>query len=85
MITTKHRGVFLGQVKTNTDLTAKTLTDIANCKMVIKWRNGKGLDYMASHGPTDKCMVSPGHDVEVLHDITAVWKVSDEAAAKIWG
>ena len=85
MITTEHRGVFLAQVDDDNDLTRKTLTDLYNVRMVIRWRNGQGLSYMALHGPTLDCKLAPAIDWPVIHDVTSVAAVTDEAAAKIWG
>ena len=84
MITTQHRGVFLAQVSEDMDLTTKTLENLQNCRMVIRWRNGKGLTGMANSGPTSECKLSPLANIPVLHDVTAVMDVTDEAAAKIW-
>jgi hypothetical protein len=84
MITTQHRGVFLAQVKAGQDLTPKTLTDLKNACMVVRWRNDEGLQGMARTGPTDNCKISPQSDLLVVHDVTAVFDVSDTAAAKIW-
>lgn len=84
MVTTKHRGVFLAQVPADKDLTAETLTDLKNARMVIRWRNGKGLQGMAKSGPTSNCKLSPMSDIPVIHSVTAVFDVTDEAAAKIW-
>lgn len=83
MITTSHRGVFLCQVN-GQDLTQRTLTNLKNCRMVVRWRNGEGLQGMANYGPTENCQLSPMSDIEVIHDITAIFTVKDEAAKKIW-
>ena len=85
MVTTKHRGVFLARVTKDNDLTRTTLTELYAARMVIRWRNGKGLSYMATNGPTAECKLSPAADWPVIHDVTAVCAVTDEAAAKIWG
>lgn len=85
MLTTEHRGVFLAKIDDNADITPKTLTNMKDGRMVIQWRNGEGLQGMAASGPTAQCKLGPIGDIEVLHDITAVFHVTDLAAAKIWG
>lgn len=84
LVTTKHRGVFCAQVPKDKDLTPTSLTDLKNAKMVIRWRSGKGLQGMANSGPTEDCLLSASSDIAVIHDITAVFYISDEAAKKIW-
>lgn len=84
LITTKHKGVFVGKIEETTDLSETSLYNIKDCKMVIRWRNGDGLLGVASYGPTSNCKISSSADVNVLHDVTAVFDVTDQAAAKIW-
>ena len=84
LVTTKHRGVFVGTVDDDNDLTREHLTDLQRCKMVVRWRNSNGLPYFAKHGPTENCQVSKATDALVIRDVTAVFAVTDEAAAKIW-
>ena len=85
LITTQHRGVFCCKVPKTYDLTPKTLTNLKDCRMVIKWRNGEGLQGMCKYGPTEDCMLSPQSGIEVIHDVTGVFNITDEAASKIWG
>lgn len=84
LITTEHRGVFLAQTTEKTDLTQKHIEHLRRVKMVVKWRNGDGLPGMAKYGPTDNCKISSEADAPIIRDVTAVWTVTDEAAAKIW-
>lgn len=84
MLTTAHRGVFCAKVEDDQDLTPTTLTDLKDAKMVIRWRSGKGLQYMAKHGPTSECQLSTACNIPVLHNITAVFEIEDAAAEKIW-
>ncbi len=83
IITTAHRGVWFAQVDANLDLTSKTLTGLKNCKMAIYWGTEKGLHQLAHTGPTAKSKISAPADIEVLHDVTAVFPVTDNAA-EVW-
>lgn len=82
LITTQHRGVFFAQVEDNTDLTLKTMTNLKNCRMAIYWGTTKGVMQLASDGPTSSSKIGAPAGVDVMHDITAVFSVSDNAAAK---
>lgn len=82
LITTEYRGVFFGLVAPETDLTQRTLTDIKSCRMAINWRNGKGVQGLASDGPDNNCKIGSASDVEVMHGVTAVFTVTDEAREK---
>ncbi len=84
MITTKHRGIFIGYVEEGKDLTKKTLKNIKRAKMLIRHQTGKGLQHVAEVGPNDDCHFSTASDIRVLHDVTAVFDVTPAAAAKIW-
>jgi hypothetical protein len=83
LITTAHKGIFLGQVPEGKDLTTKQLTGIKNARLVINFRNGKGFMGVAQDGPHD-CLLGSTGDIEVLHDVTGVFAVTDVAAAQIW-
>jgi len=82
LITTQHRGVFFAQVDASTDLTPKTLTNLKNCRMAIYFGTTKGVMELANSGPTSSSKIGTKADVDVMHDITAVFSVSDKAAAK---
>ena len=84
LITTEHRGVWYAQVSVDTDLTTPTLTDLKNCVMCIYWGTTKGLQELCSTGPTPNSKLSAMADIPVLHKITAVFSVTDEAASKVW-
>lgn len=79
LICTQYKGVFYGEVPADTDLTPKMLTDIKNARMVFNWRNEKGVMGLASDGPDDRCKWGEPADIEVLHDITAIFNVTDKA------
>ncbi len=82
LITTAHRGVWFCEVNPNADLTSKTLTNLKNCRMAIYWGTTKGLQELCDTGPTSSSKISSASDIDVLHDVTAVFSVSDNAAAK---
>lgn len=78
LVTTKHRGVFAGLIEDGADLTATTLA-LADARMAIYWGTTKGVMELAETGPTDKSKISAPADIPVLHDITAVFAITDEA------
>lgn len=80
LITTQHRGVFFAQIDESADLTAKMLTDLKNCRMAIYWGTTKGVMQLASEGPNNNTRVGSAADVDVMHDVTAIFSVTDKAA-----
>jgi hypothetical protein len=82
IVTTEHRGVFFAQVDPKADLTAKTLTNLKNCKMAIYWGTTRGLMELAEEGPTNKSRISAPADIPVIHDVTAIFSVTAKAAKK---
>ena len=82
LITTQHRGVFFAQIDDSTDLTQKTLTKLKNCRMAIYWGTTKGVMQLADEGPTSSSKIGAPADVDVMHDITAIFSVTDKAAEK---
>ncbi len=83
LITTEHRGVFFAQVDETMDLTTKNLTNLKNCRMAIVWGTTKGVMQLAETGPTNNSRIGAKADVDIMHDITAVFTVTDKAA-EIW-
>lgn len=77
MITTAHRGVFFGYA---TD-TSGDVIKVRACRNCIQWRGLKGFLDLASTGPNDRCRIGAPADGE-LRNITAVFDVAPEAAAK---
>lgn len=82
IICTAHRGVFFAQVEETADLTAKNLTNLKNCRMAIYFGTTKGVMELASTGPTNNSKIGAPADVEIMHDVTAVFNVTDVAAQK---
>lgn len=83
LITTAHRGVWFAQVEIGADLTQRTLINLKNCKMAIYWNTKNGLQELASVGPNSGSKISVASEIEVVHDVTAVFSVTPEAEA-IW-
>lgn len=82
LITTKHRGVWFAQADEAKDLTEKTLTDLKNCRMCIYWSTKGGIHELAAIGPNIKSRIGNSCNIKVLHYITAIFEVTDEAAKK---
>lgn len=78
MVTTEHRGVFAGLVPDDQDMTARTMA-LKDARMAIYWGTTKGVHELANTGPTDKSRISAPADIPALHDITAVFTVTDAA------
>jgi hypothetical protein len=81
LVTTKHRGVFGGEIEDDQDLTA-TAMPLKNARMAIRWGTTKGLMQLCETGPTASSKISAPADIPMLHDVTAVFSISDEAWAK---
>lgn len=82
LITTLHRGVWFAQVNQDADLTSKTLTGLKNTRMAIYWSTSNGLQELCEIGPNSSSRLSSISGIEVLHDVTAVFNVTDKAAKK---
>lgn len=81
LITTQHRGVFFAQVEDSADLTQRTLTNLKNCRMAIYWSTTKGVMELASDGPNKGSRIGAPADLDVIHDVTAVFNVTPKAEA----
>lgn len=84
MITTQYRGLWCCQVPKGTDLTGTTITGLEKCRMVIKWRGGKGFQDIGINGPCKDDLLSTASDIPVLHYVTGVFEINEESAKKIW-
>lgn len=82
LVTTKHRGVFFGFVEDDADLGASTQR-LERARCAIRWGTTGGVAELAKVGPNAKSKVGDEATIEALHDITAVWSVTD-AAVKAW-
>lgn len=81
IITTQHRGVFAGEIPEDQDISAKAMP-LKNAKMAIYWGTTRGLMELAETGPTSKSRISAPADISMLHDITAVFYISEKAWEK---
>ena len=81
LVTTQHRGVFCGEVPEDADITARTMR-LENARMAIRWGTTKGVMELAATGPTNVSRIGAPATIEALHDITAVFAVTDLAAEK---
>jgi len=80
LVTTAHRGVFAGQIEDDQDLSVKAMP-LFNARMAIKFGTTKGVMQLAETGPTSASKISAPADIPMLHDITAIFAVTEEA----WG
>lgn len=78
LVTTKHRGVFFGWVAADGDLAKPTLA-LQSARMAIRWGTTRGVAQLAETGPTSASKIGAKADLPVLHDVTAVWDVTDQA------
>ena len=78
LVTTQHRGVFFGEVPEDQDMTARTM-GLKNARCAIRWNTTKGVAELAEEGPNEGSKVGASADIDALHDITAVWAVTEKA------
>jgi len=80
LVTTSHRGVFAGLIPEDQDLTVKQMP-LQGARMAIRFGTTKGLMELCDTGPTSSSRISAPADIPMLHDITAIFAISDKA----WG
>lgn len=81
LVTTKHRGVFFGWI----DPASKALSTLTlkKCRNCIYWASScGGFLGLAANGPNSDCKIGTEAPEVVLHDITSVSDVTEEAASK---
>lgn len=81
LVTTQHRGVFAGLVPDDQDMTARTLA-LQSARMAIYWGTTKGVMQLAETGPTEKSRISASADIPALHDVTAIFDITEGAWIK---
>ncbi len=84
LVTTQHRGVFFGFVPDDQDMNARTMA-LKDARMAIRWATTKGVAELAHIGPNTNSRIGAPADIPALHDITAVWAVTDVAVEKWTG
>ena len=78
LVTTQHRGVFAGEIEDDQDLSVKAMP-LKNARMAIRFGTTKGLMQLAETGPTSNSKISAPADIPMLHDITAIFAITEEA------
>lgn len=78
LVTTQHRGVYYGEVPDDQDMNARTMA-LKNARCAIYWNTTTGVAELAEIGPNSGSKIGAKADIEALHDITAVWSVTDKA------
>ena len=81
LVTTRHRGVFAGIIADNQDLSATSMP-LEQARMAIRFGTTKGVLELAETGPTSSSKISAPADIAMLHDITGVFAITEEAWAK---
>jgi hypothetical protein len=81
LITTKHRGVFAGEIEDEQDIEARSMP-LKNARMAIRFGTTKGVMQLCETGPTNDSRISAPADIPALHDITAVFDITDKAWKK---
>lgn len=81
LVTTQHRGVFAGLVSEGQDMNARTVA-LKGAKMAIRWGTTRGVMELAHTGPNKDSRISLPADIPALHDVTAIFDVTEDAWAK---
>lgn len=82
LVTTEHRGVFGGLVPDDHDMYSRNFP-LKNAYMAIRWGTTKGVMQLAHTGPTDKSLISAPADIDMLHDVTAIFAITP-GAWELW-
>lgn len=80
LVTTAKRGVFAGEIPDDQDLAATSMP-LANARMAIRFGTTKGLMQLAETGPTGNSKISAPADIAMLHEITAIFAITEQAWA----
>lgn len=81
LVTTSYRGVFAGEIDDGQDLTAAAMP-IKGARMAIRFGTTRGVLELAETGPTANSKISAPADIAMLHSITGVFAITDQAWAK---
>jgi hypothetical protein len=81
IVTTEHRGVFFGYLKSDQSPDRVILTDARNC---VYWSSDvKGFLGLAANGPTKTCKIGPKTPELTLLKVTSLATCTPESA-KTW-
>ena len=79
LVTTEHRGVFMGYIDPAT-VDAEIL-ELDKARLCVYWSSDvKGFMGLAAHGPTSDCRIGPPANIR-LRAITSVLTLTPEAEA----
>lgn len=78
IITTAHRGVFVGDVADTTLPDSKTVK-MENMRCVIYWGTARGLWQLCQSGPSDKTKLSDACPRCQIGDVTGVFELTASA------
>jgi len=78
LVTTQHRGVFAGLIDDDQDISAKAMP-LKNARMAIRFGTTRGVMELVETGPTVNSLISAPADIPMLHDITALFEITDQA------
>lgn len=81
LVTTQHRGVFAGEIDDDQDLSARSMP-LKNARMAIRFGTTKGVLELAQTGPGKNSRIGAPADVPMLHDITGIFAITEEAWTK---
>lgn len=81
LITTEYRGVFAGLIPEDQDLSARSMP-LKSAKMAIYWGTTRGVMELCESGPTGSSKISLPADISMLHGISAVFDITQEAWEK---
>ena len=81
LVTTSYRGVFAGEIADDQDLAATSMP-IKGARMAIRFGTTRAVIARAEPGPPSISKISAPADIAMLHGITGVFAITEEAWAK---
>jgi len=84
LVTTKHRGVFFGQLKSKEQQGDYARVVLVGCRNCISWESSvRGFLGLAADGPDKGCRVGPEAVNVELWCVTSVVAMTPEAVKKV--
>ena len=80
LVTTAHKGVFVGHTDAEVQRCPEQIT-LTDCRMGIYWGTERGLAQLAAEGPTKNTRASSMVTAWHLRDVTSVIELSGPASA----